>query len=76
MKLQKIASLALLVSGLASFAWLLYDASAVQRVLGLERVTSEAAVAIAGLVVSSAALIAGALVWRDLSRKRRERPAV
>ncbi len=63
---SKLAALALVAFGLALFAWLLYDASAVVETLGLGSVASEALVALAGLTVVAASVGLGVAFWRGL----------
>lgn len=62
--LSRSAGLALVGSGMALFAWLLWDATDVLRTLELEGVVSEAAVALLGLFVAAFAMGTGTAFLR------------
>jgi len=66
---SRILGMTLFLFGIALLAWLLYDATSVQVVLGLESFMSEAVVVIAGLLFVAASLGAGVICWR-LARRR------
>ena len=68
---SRIASLCCYAFGLALIAWVAYDATTVQRVLGLTPVLSEAAVAVAALALGSTSLGAGYVLWRAARRQAR-----
>lgn len=61
---EKRIGIALVAFGLALLAWLLYDATSVHRVLGLDAVMDEASVALGGLAVGAALVATGIACWR------------
>jgi hypothetical protein len=60
----RLMSIALVTSGLALLAWLLYDATGAHRALRLDSVMDEASVVVGGLAAGVALVATGILYWR------------
>ncbi len=67
--LRKAVGAALVVLGLALFAWLAYDATAVMDTLRLAAVASEGAVAAGGLWLAAGLVGAGVVCLRRAARR-------
>jgi predicted lipoprotein len=73
MNKQQLSGVFLGTAGLALFGWVLFDASTMLSTLRLTGFLSEAAVAVAGLVLSAACIAAALFSFRPFNPRRDSR---